>query len=67
MLFYVLKKKKTLKCLFYVYVCAFMSLCVPCTGRNQPEGGTGCPHPRAGITGGYELPCACWESNLGPL
>jgi hypothetical protein len=27
-----------------------------------------CSHcePDAGVTGGYELPCACWELNLDP-
>jgi len=23
--------------------------------------------PEAGVTDGYELPCGCWELNLGPL
>ena len=23
--------------------------------------------PEIGVTGSYELPCECWELNLGPL
>jgi hypothetical protein len=23
--------------------------------------------PETGVTNGFELPCGCWESNLGPL
>lgn len=43
--------------LFYV-----MSICVfpacMCKGIGSPG---------AGVTDGYELPCECWELDLGPL
>lgn len=44
-------------CMTVYYVCGWCSL--------WSEEGIG--SPGTGVVGGYELPCECWESNLGPL
>jgi hypothetical protein len=41
---------------------AYMCVCIPhmCQERDIESPGTG-------VTGSCELPCVCWELNLGPL
>lgn len=54
--------------LFYSYGCfAWIFVCVPC-GSLVPEGSRrGCEMPDTRRTNSYELLCAFWESNSGPL
>ena len=49
--------------LFHRKFCLHVSLYIICMQR--PEEGIG--SPRAGVTNGSELPCACWEENPVPL
>ena len=45
--------------LFYVHLCfAYRRVCVTVSGITSP---------RTGVTDSCELPCGCWERNLGPL
>ena len=48
----------------YVYfMCmSVIPACMQCTQRLEE----GIISPRTGVIGGCELPCGCWELNLGP-
>ena len=48
-----------------VCVCVCVCMCIPCACLVPMEARNG--SPELGVTGICEMPCGCWELNLGSL
>ena len=65
------RTRSTAVCVLKIILCVCvprsMYVCIQCMCLMPKESRTGYRFPGTGVTDDSELPCGCWELNLGPL